>query len=195
MMFSSGRGAIHMEESGDELKKNGGVLHGFQIWLNMPSSYKWVDPSTIVYTTDVMPTIVHEKFTAKVVMGSLFGHASKVETLSPTFYYHINLRADQRLDIPTDPTHNAFVYTVDGALEIEDQKKLGKNQIALYERGKKDINLYTKEGAEFFVLGGKPLDEIVYSYGPFVMNTEEEIRKCIHNYNTGKMGNPAVVNQ
>ena len=195
MMFSSGKGAIHMEESGNDLKVNGGELHGFQIWLNTPSKYKWDDPSTVVYNTEVMPTIVHKHFTAKVVMGSLFGHISKAETLSPAFYYHIKLDADQRLDIPTDPSHNAFVYAVSGELEIENQKRLKEHQIALYERGKSDINLYTKEGAEFFVLGGKPLDEVVFSYGPFVMNTEEEIRKCIQNYNSGKMGNPEVVNQ
>ena len=195
MMFSSGKGAIHMEESGNELKENGGELHGFQIWLNMPSKYKWDDPSTVVYGTEIMPTIVHEHFTAKVVMGSLFGHASKVETLSPAFYYHIKLDADKRLDIPTDPTHNAFVYAVSGNIEIENQKVLKAHQVALYERGKSDINLYTKEGAEFFVLGGKPLDEVVFSYGPFVMNTEEEIRRCIHNYNIGNMGNPAIVNK
>jgi redox-sensitive bicupin YhaK (pirin superfamily) len=195
MMFSSGKGAIHMEESGNELKENGGELHGFQIWLNMPSKYKWDAPSTAVYNTEIMPTIVHDHFTAKVVMGSLFGHDSKVETLSPAFYYHIKLAADKRIDIPTDPQHNAFVYGVSGNLEIEDQKQLLQNQVVLYERGKSEINLYAKEGAEFFVLGGKPLDEVVFSYGPFVMNTEEEIRKCIHNYNSGAMGNPAVVNQ
>jgi len=195
MMFSSGKGAIHMEESGKELKENGGELHGFQIWLNMPSKFKWDDPTTVVYGNEIMPTIVHEHFTAKVVMGSLFGHSSCVETLSPAFYYHIKLHADKRIDIPTDPNHNAFVYSVSGDLEIENHKSLLQHQVALYERGKSDINLYTKEGAEFFVLGGKPLDEVVYSYGPFVMNTEEEIRRCMHNYNSGKMGNPAIVNQ
>ncbi|MDF1698933.1 MAG: pirin-like C-terminal cupin domain-containing protein [Saprospiraceae bacterium] len=195
MMFSSGRGAIHMEESGNELKTNGGNLHGFQIWLNMPSKFKWDDPSTVVFNSDSMPTIVHEDFTAKIVLGGLFGHSSKVQTLSPAFYYHIKLNTDKRLDIPTDPRHNAFVYAVSGDLEIEQQKNLKAHQIALYNRGKSDINLYTKEGAEFFVLGGQPLNEIVYSYGPFVMNTEEEIRQCIYNYNSGKMGNPDIVNQ
>jgi len=195
MMFSSGSGAIHMEESGDVLKQEGGVMHGFQIWLNMPKKYKWEDPTTIVHKGNSMPTIMHEDFTAKIIMGSLFGHSAKVETLSPTFYYHIKLEEDKRLDIPTNPTHNAFIYVVDGELEIENQKKLVKNQVALYERGKSDINLYSKSKAEFFVLGGQPLDEVVFSYGPFVMNNEEEIRRCIHNYNSGKMGDPSVVNR
>jgi len=195
MMFSSGSGAIHAEESGRTLKENGGVMHGFQIWLNMPQKYKWDDPTTIVHGPKNMPTIVHEDFTAKVVMGELFGHKSQVETLSPAFYYHINLKEDKRLDIPTEITDNAFIYVVDGQLEIENQKVLKKHQVALYERGKSDINLYASSEAEFFVLGGKPLDEVVFSYGPFVMNNEAEIRRCINNYNMGRMGDPEVVNR
>lgn len=195
MMFSSGSGAIHMEESGAQLKKNGGTLHGFQIWLNMPSKYKWSDPSTIVHKQNFMPTIIHKDYTAKIVMGDLFGYCSDVETLSSTFYYHIKLKGDKRLDIPTNANHNAFVYVVKGNLEIEEQKSLAKNQIGLYERGKSDMNFYSNEGAEFFILGGQPLDEVVYSYGPFVMNNEEEIKRCIANYNSGEMGDPNVVNK
>jgi len=121
MMFSSGSGAIHMEESGNVLKQDGGVMHGFQIWLNMPQKYKWEDPTTIVHKGNAMPTIVHEEFTAKIIMGDLFGHSSKIETHSPAFYYHIKMDEDKRLDIPTDATHNAFIYVVDGELEIENQ--------------------------------------------------------------------------
>lgn len=194
MMFSSGKGAIHMEESGNVLKENGGTMHGFQIWLNMPSKFKWTDPTTVVHNAMQMPTIVHENFTAKIVMGELFGYCSDVVTLSPTFYYHIKLKADSRLDVPVDAQHNAFAYLVDGQLEIEDQKILQKNQIALYERGQESMNFYAKDGADFFLMGGQPLNEIVYSYGPFVMNNEDEIRRCIQNYNTGKMGDPEVVN-
>ncbi|MCB0738509.1 MAG: pirin family protein, partial [Bacteroidetes bacterium] len=119
MMFNSGKGAIHMEESGEELKQNGGNLHGFQIWLNMPSKHKFDDPTTVVFKDEAMPTIVHRKFTAQVVLGKLFRRKSSIETLSPAFYYHIKLHADNRLDIPVDPTHNAFLYTVKGKLELE----------------------------------------------------------------------------
>jgi redox-sensitive bicupin YhaK (pirin superfamily) len=194
MMFNSGSGAIHMEESGAQLKENGGTLHGFQIWLNMPSKYKWTEPTTLVHKTTAMPTIMHKDFEAKIIMGSLFNYTSAVETLSPTFYYHIKLKPNSRLDIPTESNHNAFVYNINGILEIEDQKKLNPNEIALYHRGKSDINFYSKEGAEFFILGGQPLNETVYSYGPFVMNNAAEINKCILNYNEGKMGDPDIVN-
>ena len=195
MMFSSGKGAIHMEESGDALKKNGGSLHGFQIWLNMPSKYKWQDPSTMVYNASKIPKIIKKDYTAEVVMGELFGYKSAIETLSPAFYYRLQLKGNTRIDIPTDPMHNAMVYVVDGELEIAEQKRLKQHQIALYERGNSDVNLYTRKGAECFILGGQPLNEVVYSYGPFVMNTREEIERCYANYRAGKMGDPRMVNQ
>jgi len=194
MMFSSGKGAIHMEETGKMLFDEGGHYHGFQIWLNMPARYKFIDPTTAVYKADQMDEIKDPKYSIKVILGELFEAKSQVELLSPAFYYHIKFEEDTRLDIPTNATHNAFIYNISGELELEGQKILKKNHIALYERGASDISLYASKGAEFLMLGGQPLDEVVYSYGPFVMNTEEQINTCIQNYRSGKMGNPNQVN-
>ncbi len=195
MMFSSGRGAIHMEESGQKLKDEGGTIHGFQIWLNMPSAHKHDTPSTTVFKDENMPAIVHKDYTGRVVLGELFGYKSSVKTLSPAFYYYLKLNKDARLDIPVDPQHNAFIYTVSGDLEVEGQLAIKPNQLVLYKRGESNISLYSHEGAEIFLLGGQPLNEVVFSYGPFVMNTEEQIIQCINDYNAGKMGNPDVVNR
>ena len=195
MMFSSGKGAIHMEETGQKLYDEGGKYHGFQIWLNMPSKYKYIDPSTHVYQVDKMDIIDNDNFWAKVVLGELFDAKSKIELLSPAFYYHIKMKPNGRIDIPTDPLHNAFVYVIDGNVEIEEKKKLKTNQIALYQRGESLINMYAKDNAEILVLGGQPLNEPVFSYGPFVMNNEQQIRQCVHDYNAGKMGNPDIVNR
>ena len=195
MMFSSGKGAIHMEETGQQLHTEGGLYHGFQIWLNMPSKYKFIDPATYVFNDKNMDTLDTKDFNAKVILGEMYNAKSKIELLSPAFYFHIKLKPNGRLDIPTDPTHNAFLYVINGDLEVEGQKQLSANQIALYQRGDALINTYSKDGAEILALGGQPLNEVVYSYGPFVMNTKEQINLCIQNYRMGKMGNPDVVNQ
>jgi len=195
MMFSSGKGAIHMEETGQKMYDEGGKYHGFQIWLNMASKYKYIDPTTHVYQEDKMDVIENDNYYAKVVLGELFNAKSKIELLSPAFYYHVKMKANGRIDIPTDPLHNAFVYVIDGNVEIEEKRKLKTNQIALYQRGESIINMYAKEPAELLVLGGQPLNEPVFSYGPFVMNNEEQIRQCVHDYNSGKMGNPDIVNR
>jgi len=195
MLFSSGKGAIHMEESGQKLYDEGGFYHGFQIWLNTPSKYKFDEPSTTVYRLSNMDFIETEQYSIQLVLGELFQAKSKIALQSPAFYYHIKMKEDSRLDIPTDPTHNAFLYIIDGALELADAKQTTKNQVVLYQRGDSIINIYATTAAEFLVLGGKPLNERVYSYGPFVMNNEEQIRQCIRNYNAGLMGNPDLVNQ
>lgn len=195
MMFSSGRGAIHMEESGQKLYDEGGDYHGFQIWLNTPAQYKFAEPSTTVFRLPQMDVIETDQYYIKVVLGQLWQACSNIEPLSPAFYYHVKMKANARLDIPTDPTHNAFLYAINGSLELNGAKQLSKNQVVLYERGESTINLYSEQPSEFLVLGGQPLNEPVFSYGPFVMNSRDQIRQCILNYREGRMGNPDLVNR
>jgi quercetin 2,3-dioxygenase len=194
MMFTSGKGAIHMEETGKKLYDDGGLYHGFQIWLNMPSKYKFIDPSTDVHRTEKMADLNGKDYSAKVVLGELFGAKSKVETLFPVFYYHLKMKAGCRLSIPVNPVHNAFIYVINGKVETEGRNEIRTNQVALYERGDDMVNLFSAGDAELLMLGGRPHNEPVYAYGPFVMNTEEEITKCYNDYQSGKMGNPDVVN-
>ncbi len=193
MMFTSGRGAIHMEETGQKLYDEGGLYHGFQIWLNMPSKSKFIEPATEVFKPEKMAHLAEKDYSATVVLGELFGAKSKVETLFPVFYFHIKLKPGARLSIPTDPQHNAFMYVINGNVETEGRKEIKQNQVALYERGESAIELFTQNEAEILLLGGRPHNEPVFAYGPFVMNTEQEIRKCIADYQSGKMGNPQLV--
>jgi len=195
MMFTSGRGAIHMEETGKKLFNDGGLYHGFQIWLNMPSKYKFINPSTDVHRTDKMAEINAKDYSAKIVLGELSGAKSNIETLFPVFYFHIKMKQGCRLSIPVNATHNAFVYVINGKIETEGRKEINTNQVVLYERGKETVNLFSAGEAEILMLGGKPHNEPVYAYGPFVMNTEEEIRKCYSDYQSGKMGDPNAVNR
>lgn len=194
MMFSSGRGAIHMEETGQKLYDEGGRYHGFQIWLNMPAKYKRDTPSTFVHKDHMLGSIDHKFYSAKIILGELFGAKSKIELLSPAFYYHLKMKPNCCLDLPTDPTHNAFAYVVSGRIETEGRKEIKEGQVVLYQRGESLINLYTREGAELLVLGGQPLNEPVFSYGPFVTNTKEEMQQVVSDYQSGKMGDPDIVN-
>ena len=194
MVFSSGRGAIHMEESGHQLYEEGGAYHGFQIWLNTPAAHKFDAPYTSVFREADMDLLESDDYWVKVVLGELDGAKSSIKTQAPAFYYHVKLRPDGRIDIPVAPTHNAFAYVVKGNVEVADQRLVKQHQVVLYERDGDQIRLHSEAGAELLILGGQPLDEVVYSYGPFVMNTEDQIRRCINDYQSGRMGNPAVVN-
>lgn len=188
MVFSSGRGAIHEEVSNMELRRDGGVVHGFQIWLNLPASEKFGAPITTLRDRTAFPVIETEDHRIKVLMGEAFGHAAPTETQSPAFYFHIHIAEGGRLDLPVDPTHNAFVHVVGGRLELEGRRELRAQQIALYERGGDHLRFHSIGGAECIVLGGQPLNEPVVSYGPFVMNDRNQIQRCIADYRAGRMG-------
>ena len=194
MMFTSGRGAIHIEETGQKLFDEGGVYHGFQIWLNMPGKYKFVDPSTQLFHPDKMAHLQQKDFSATVVLGELLGAKSKVQPLFPVFYFHIKMKAGCKMNIPVDAAHNAFVYVIKGSVETEGRVQAKQNQVILYQRDKSMINLFSAADAEILLLGGQPHNEPVFAYGPFVMNNEEQIRRCYADYRAGKMGNPMVVN-
>ena len=99
-----------------------------------------------------------------------------------------------RIEIPVQEDHNAFIYLIDGAVDVEGNRKVEANHLVLYERKGNIIELYSECGSDLLLLGGKPLNEPVYSYGPFVMNTEEQINWCIQSYRSGKMGDPSKVN-
>jgi quercetin 2,3-dioxygenase len=194
MMFTSGRGAIHMEETGQKLFDEGGIYHGFQIWLNMPSKYKFVDPATQLFHPDKMGHLNQKEFSATVVLGELMGAKSNVQPLFPVFYFHIKMKAGCKLNVPVDASHNAFVYVINGSVETEGRVQAKKNQVILYQRDKNFISLFSAADAEILLMGGQPHNEPVFAYGPFVMNDEEQIRKCYADYRAGKMGNPMVVN-
>ena len=188
MLFSSGRGAIHEEVSSDELRRDGGTVHGFQIWLNTPATEKFSDPYTVIHGTDETPIVVVDDASVKVMIGSLEGCTSPVFTFSPAFYFHVELPAGGRLDLPVDPNHNAFVHMIEGQLEGEGRQLLQDEQLALYERGGDVMRFHALEDSEFLVLGGQPLNEPLVNYGPFVMNSQDQINACIRNYRAGLMG-------
>jgi hypothetical protein len=188
MLFNSGSGAIHEEVSSEEIKTKGGSVHGFQIWLNIPSAEKFSTPSAKIHEEAEIPVIQQTESRIKVVMGELFGKTSPARSFSPVFYYHVHLDANGRLDLPVDPMFNAFCYVIAGQMELEGNQLVSSHQIALFERRGDTIRFYSEKGCEFLVLGGQPLDEVVYSYGPFVMNTLEQIEQCYRNYQTGQMG-------
>ena len=188
MVFSSGSGAIHEEVSSMEIRRDGGIVHGFQIWLNLPAAHKFSPPVTTLRDKADFPVIETEAYRIKVLMGSAFGQSAPTELHSPAFYYHVHLKPGGRLDLPVNPEHNAFVHIVEGQLELEGQRELSPQQLALYHRGGDVLRYFSAQGAEFIVLGGQPLGEPVVSYGPFVMNSTDQIQRCIADYRTGRMG-------
>lgn len=192
--FTSGKGALHMEETGSALRAEGGRFHGIQSWLNMPPKWKQADPYSGHLKSSDMEVIQTENARIKVVLGSVFGKKSKLELLFPVFYYHITMEENGILELPVETTQNVFVYLLNGQLELESARLAGKGQLVLYERNGDYIRLKSKTASEFLVLGGEVNNEPYVAHGPFVLNNEQEIRQAYLDYQAGKFGDTNQTN-
>jgi redox-sensitive bicupin YhaK (pirin superfamily) len=181
----AGRGVIHSELPEQE----DGVMEGFQLWLNLPSGNKMAEPwykdfasaSIPEYTTD-------EKVTVRVIAGSSNGVAGVVtrETTEPV-YLDIHLPAGATFSTELPDTHNAFIYVYRGAVQVGDTavdtQRMG---ILKNSPGSDGITLSASKDARLILVAGKPLNEPIVQYGPFVMNTQEEIHQALDDFRNGR---------
>ncbi|OMP76573.1 MULTISPECIES: pirin family protein [unclassified Chitinophaga] len=194
IQFTSGRGALHMEETGDDLYKNGGVFQGIQCWLNIPSHLKKSNPSASYLKKDDIELVISENVTIRVILGEVYGVKSPIKLLMPVIYWHISLKENTYLDLPVDPTQNVFIYLLTGKLKVNDHQEVNAGDAALFERDGDFIKIRAKKDANFLVLGGEVNNEPFVANGPFVLNNEQELRQAYEDFKNGKFGNIAETN-
>ena len=179
--MTAGAGVIHSEMPSREMQTEGGRQHGFQLWVNLPASDKMMAPRYQEFLAKEIPQVREDGAVVRVIAGEYHGTAGPVETHSPVGYLHVTLDpgAEVRLAAPRDQT--ALVYTFagdgDGTLRIYADDG---DEVALRNDG--------AETGEYLVLTGAPLREPIARYGPFVMNTRDEIEQAIADYQSGRFG-------
>tara|TARA_B110000444_G_scaffold261487_1_gene314085 strand:- start:206 stop:1042 length:837 start_codon:yes stop_codon:yes gene_type:complete len=185
--MTAGRGIIHSELPHPEFYENGGVMHGFQIWVNLPAKDKMMQPRYQDIPSDELPVVesVDGKIWAKVVAGEAMGAKAIIDTVIPIQYIHYRMKEDSNLIHNISPELNGMIYMFGGQAEISG-KKIDDGQLIILDEGDK-VEITSKEGAEFLVLAGPEIDEPISRYGPFVMNTREEIHQAVMDYQNGTL--------
>lgn len=181
--MNAGRGIIHEEMP----QQSEGLLRGFQLWVNLPAAEKMSAPGYQDLAADKITEItVQPGIKARILAGRVFGAQGPVSTqaVSPLFV-DIHAAQDAELTIPVDVGHNAFIYPYEGQIQITDTAVL-KGQLAVLSDGQ-EVNIQVRAGARFILVTGRPLNEPVVQYGPFVMNTQEEIQQAIRDYQSGRL--------
>lgn len=181
--MNAGRGIIHEEMP----QQTEGLLRGFQLWVNLPAAEKMSAPGYQDLAADKITEItVQPGIKARILAGRVFGAQGPVSTqaVSPLFV-DIHAAQDAELTIPVDVGHNAFIYPYEGQIQITDTAVL-KGQLAVLSDGE-EVNIQVRVGARFILVTGRPLNEPVVQYGPFVMNTQEEIQQAIRDYQSGRL--------
>lgn len=182
--MTAGRGVIHSEIPEQE----DGVMEGFQLWLNLPSQQKMAAPWYRDFPGSEIPEYVTPQgVTVRVIAGSSNGVAGAVtREITEPVYLDIHVPAGAEFSTALPDTHNAFIYVYRGAVTVGDAQVAPRRMGILSNTpGSDGVTLSAAEDARLILVAGKPLREPIVQYGPFVMNTQQEIHQALHDYNNG----------
>ena len=193
--MTAGSGVVHSEMPEQEFAKKGGKLHGFQLWVNLPKKDKMIKPHYQEISSKDIPIGENKdgKVRVKIIAGEAMGKTAKIETKTPITYLHFTLKPGGKVTQIIPKNYNVFAYVSEGQVNFGTKQKLAsKEQAVFFENDGEKIDFSVPEDgktrAEVLLLGGIPLNEPVKRYGPFVMNTEEELEQAFSDYKNGKMG-------
>ena len=193
--MTAGAGVVHSEMPEVEFARKGGRMHGFQIWVNLPRKDKMMKPRYQELPDSRIPVGQSDdgKVRVKVIAGESLGKSAAIDTVTPIAYLHMTLQPGGRLEQPLPADYNGFAYVISGAGEFGAQMTpAGAHQMVIFGKEGERVRISNPAGAaeplELLLLAGVPLKEPVVRYGPFVMNSEQEIHEAIRDYQTGRMG-------
>jgi quercetin 2,3-dioxygenase len=192
--MTAGSGVVHAEMPSHRLQAEGGRMHGFQIWVNLPARDKMMAPRYQEIPASRIPEAATADGLARVrvIAGEALGARAVIETQTPILYQDWTLSPGATVEQPIPLDHEAFVYVFGGeALVGDDQRRVRDGEAALLGPGDRVRLAASAEAAgpaRLLLLGGVPLREPVARYGPFVMNTPEEIQRAFTDYQAGRMG-------
>ena len=186
--MTAGRGVIHSELPQDHMMENGGRMHGFQIWVNLPAKDKMMLPRyQDIPSSDIPETTSDDGLVwAKVVAGKAFDVEAVIDTVIPITMIHLKMKAGATYTHACVHDHNVMLYAFGGSLAVEG-RSLHDGGLGLLSEGDTVTMVAEEDGAELLILGGPELGEPIARYGPFVMNTRQEIYQAIEDYNNGTL--------
>jgi len=195
--MTAGSGVIHSEMPEKEFSKSGGKLHGFQLWVNLPKTNKMMKPRYQEIPLSEIPTetIENGNVTVKIIAGESLSAKAVIDTITPIMYLHFKLKPGSSILQPVPEKYNVFAYIIKGKGVFEQinnsDKKIGRGNLVLFDNNGKSIYIQAaidSDPLELLLIGGIPLREPIARYGPFVMNSQQEIYQAIEDYRVGRLG-------
>jgi redox-sensitive bicupin YhaK (pirin superfamily) len=188
--MTAASGVVHEELHEAEFTKNGGIFEMVQLWVNLPKAQKMSKPRYQGITKEQIPVIGLEGGGhARVIAGELMGRLGPAKTFTPVNLFDVILKAGEHFELPLPEGHNAAVVLRKGDVLINGTDTLsGEALIAPLGEEGDAVTLEAKAETQLLILSGEPIAEPVASYGPFVMNTREELAQAVEDYRAGRMG-------
>jgi redox-sensitive bicupin YhaK (pirin superfamily) len=187
--MTAGSGLLHKEFHEKEFSKKGGLFEMIQLWINLPKKDKLTPPKyqSLVGSEINKVELPGNGGIVKVVAGNLNGVKGSASTFTEmnVFDIRLNQNGEMKTDIPA--SHNTSVLVVEGSAEVNGQRA-GLHDFVLFKNEGETITIKANENSVLLLLSGEPIDEPIAQYGPFVMNTQQELQETFLEYQAGKFG-------
>ncbi len=185
--MTAGAGIIHSEMPSRRIREQGGRVHGFQIWVNLPARLKMTRPRYQEVPGQKIPQAASAdgKARVRVVAGEALGAKAVIDTQTPIVFQDWSLDPGADVTVPVASNQNALAYVFEGSARVGD-RDVAEGQLAVLGSG--DAVRLRGGNARLLLLAGEPLRERVAQYGPFVMNSDEELVQAVRDFQSGRMG-------
>ena len=193
--MTAGAGLVHEEFHSEEFANKGGLFEMVQLWVNLPAADKMTAPKYQAIEAQDIPVIELEQGAGhlRVIAGRYIAddaeHSGPASTYSPVNVWDGELKAEHLHHIHVPVDHNVLVVVLSGEMQLNGTQHVQDSSIVMFAQdGEADIQLQALKDSKFLVLTGQPLNEPIQGYGPFVMNTKDEIVQAFNDFNSGKFG-------
>jgi redox-sensitive bicupin YhaK (pirin superfamily) len=188
--MTAASGILHQEFHSPEFTKKGGRLEMVQLWVNLPAKDKAATPRYQTLLDADIPNVdlPNGAGALRVIAGDYAGHKGPARTFSPIDVWDVRLKAGRSASFDAPEGHTLALVTLQGDVRVNGGDVVRPAHVVLFDRKGGGIGVEAPGDAKFLILSGEPLDEPIAAYGPFVMNTEAEIRQAFDDFREGRFG-------
>ena len=187
--MTAASGVLHKEFHSPAFTRRGGRFEVLQLWVNLPAKSKMSAPKYQPLVAKDFPSLAlpGDAGTLRVLAGEFGGARGPASTFTPIALFDLRLRAGKKARLPLREGWSAALFVLDGRIRINGAETAEREELVVFQRAGNDIEVETLADARLFVMSGEPIDEPIAGYGPFVMNTQEEIRRAFVDFHSGRL--------
>lgn len=188
--MTAGSGVMHEEMHSEKFAKEGGLFEMVQLWVNLPAKDKITTPKYQAIKSADIPVVKlpNDAGQVRVIAGELLGTTGSASTFSPINMWDTTMNANATHTFSVPESHNVVILVLEGTLQVGGEAVARRGELVTFERGGADVLIESNNEAKLLILTGEPLNEPIVGYGPFVMNTREQIVEAFNDVQTGKFG-------
>jgi redox-sensitive bicupin YhaK (pirin superfamily) len=188
--MTAASGVVHEELHEAEWAKMGGMFHAIQLWVNLPQTHKMSTPRYQTLLNSDIPSVALNGGTAtlRVIAGSFDGHKGPARTFTPVELYDLQVHTGTGVDLSLPDGHGTAIFVLQGRVSVNAAEPAGEAELIVLSRQGSLVSIKADQDSRLLIMSGKPIEEPIARYGPFVMNTKAELVQAVEDYQAGRMG-------